>query len=340
MNHIFELFAQVSSFKSTDFNIEQELETQISNISFDAVQWGGIILVVLLILSTVLRDRMPKLKTPLFVLICFDIVAVTLLLIGSTIYLNVNSESGGPVHWHTDFEIRACGQEVEFRDPVGVLSNKIGISTLHEHNDKRIHLEGVVVEETDASLAKFFHVTDGYIDDTQLQVPVNAVTDGSPAVEQIFEDETYGPIDTTVQQDVIEDNLVVTKNDGTVLQFRNGQTCPDGTLSEVQVFAYEVGRNQDGSYETRVDEGKEKKVFYQRKVENPREFIINHESTVPDGDCLIIEFAPTKTSTDFLCEQYQVKDTGRTLTNEDGTTRESLADYVYGGVRSDEGGEL
>ena len=73
-------------------------------------------------------------------MIALTLTLSTGILIGSTIYLNTNSDSGGPVHWHADIEFWACGNEIELRDPTG-FSNKIGTGTLHEHDDHRIHLD-------------------------------------------------------------------------------------------------------------------------------------------------------------------------------------------------------
>ena len=135
----------------------------ISSYSFLVTGYAILLLLGLSLLSLRIKHLSKLMKRLLF----GSIVAVTLVptffLAGSTIYLNTISSSGGPVHWHADFEIWKCGQEVELLDPTG-LSNKVGTSVLHEHNDKRIHLEGVVVKPADASLGKFFHVVGGKLD--------------------------------------------------------------------------------------------------------------------------------------------------------------------------------
>jgi hypothetical protein len=138
-------------------------------------------------------------KKYLFLAILLTTFLPTLYFISSTIYLNTVSVSKGPVHWHADIEVWACGEELELRDPKG-FSNKIGTAVLHEHNDKRIHQEGVVVHMSDVSLAKFFSVIGGSLNSTTLLVPTN-----------------------TGQR-----------------TFTNGQSCPDGTQGSVQVFRYGV----------------------------------------------------------------------------------------------------
>lgn len=78
----------------------------------------------------------------------------------------------GPVHWHADFKIIACGKEIESVN-VGGLSNKKGTNLLHEHEDRRIHIEGVVLEESDVSLESFFAVQGGELTETSFAIPTN-----------------------------------------------------------------------------------------------------------------------------------------------------------------------
>ena len=175
----------------------------------------------------------------------------TLYMIVSTVYLNTISSSKGPVHWHADIEIWSCGKELELQDPEGSFSNKIGTATLHEHNDKRIHLEGVVVEPHDASLGKFFRVIGGEITPTSITVPTNT----GPAV------------------------------------LTNGTMCPNGEQGTVQAFLF---RTDDDGYYT------------QTKLADPQDHIIAPYSTVPEGDCIIVEFGASKARTDRLCQSYEV----------------------------------
>lgn len=140
--------------------VESDLEGTIAKLSLDATGIATAILVALLLLTAV-SGKHPKLHTPVFLTMAVTIIVTSLFLVGSTVYLNTVSSSKGPVHWHADFEIWACGEQQELADPTGFLSNKVGTPTLHEHNDKRIHLEGVVVKKSDASLGKFFRVVDG-----------------------------------------------------------------------------------------------------------------------------------------------------------------------------------
>ena len=154
------------------------------------------ILVVLVFIS-IIKQKSETLKPWLFWGMVLVILANTLYLTGSTIYLNQVSQTGGPVHWHADFEIWNCGKLVELKNPQG-LSNKVGSETVHEHNDQRIHIEGVILDPKQASLGNFFKEVGGDMDSDHLTIPT-------------------------------EDGLV---------SMKDGQSCPDGTQAKMQVFLY------------------------------------------------------------------------------------------------------
>ena len=118
-----------------------------------------------------------------------------------TVYLNSNSETGGPVHWHADYRIFACGKEVAIIKPTG-FSNRVGRTDFHEHGDKRIHVEGVVVDKQDVSLHEFFSVIGGNLQYGELAFPGdekyerfidgNTCSDGRAGVLQVFLYKTEG----------------------------------------------------------------------------------------------------------------------------------------------------
>src|SRR3989338_7665363 len=91
------------------------------------------------------------LKWFLFLGISIPVVFVTFYAAGATVYQNHISETKGPVHWHADFEIWNCGEQVNLLDPTG-LTNRIGTPLFHEHNDARIHVEGTLRAKEDVSL--------------------------------------------------------------------------------------------------------------------------------------------------------------------------------------------
>lgn len=267
-----------------------DLEAQIGALSVKSVLVASVILVVLLVLAALVINDKDKhhIKKPLFILITLTIIIPTFIMAGSTVYLNVKSESGGPVHWHTDIEYWVCNQEIELRDPTAFLSNKIGTSTYHEHDDKRIHLEGVVVEkEYDASLEKFMDVTGGDITPTSLVIPTN---------DNIFENDFDGD-ENTGNKAVVENFVKNVENNEKVVEVENGQNCGEGAPAEVQVFLIRYNGEND--------------TYYQKKLEDPGSYVMRDESIVPPGDCLIVEFDQPKSETNYLCEQYGVRDAER-----------------------------
>ena len=111
-------------------------------------------------------------KKTLFLVICAPIALATVYLGATTVYMNTVSETGGPVHWHADFEVWACGERQDLVDPSG-LDNKVGSPAVHEHNDGRIHVEGVLLKMEEASLRNFFIQAGGNLDERSLTLPTN-----------------------------------------------------------------------------------------------------------------------------------------------------------------------
>lgn len=193
----FSLFAFPSAIFAQDQVSYSNLEEKISSLSFTSIFISTFLLISFALISLYASPLRAFSKKLLFILIGFVAIGQTLILAGSTIYLNAVSHSKGPVHFHADFEVFHCGTKIDLENPTG-FSNKIGTSTLHEHNDFRIHLEGVVVKEDDQSLGKFFHVIGGNISKDSLSVPT---TNG-------------------------------------MLTVKNGDLCPDGTSGTLNVFVY------------------------------------------------------------------------------------------------------
>lgn len=274
--------------RSVSANFASSLESDIIALSWRAIIVGGIALVILVSLSAWLKDKYPILSKPLFVMIVLSIVLPTFTLLGSTVYLNMYSYVGGPVHWHADIEMWACNNELELRDPIGRFNNKIGTSVLHEHNDKRIHLEGVPITEKDASLGKFMHVIGGGISNESLTIPVNS--------DDWFENELDGDGSFGRYNNLItKSNFINNGADGQFAKFNNDDPCGK-QRSEVQVFVYKT--ISDNQYE-------------QKKVKDPASLVMSPQPNVPPGDCIIIEFGKPRDYTDKLCEQFGIRDKDR-----------------------------
>ena len=111
-------------------------------------------------------------KTAIFSILAATVIITTLYSAGSTIYLNVISETKGPVHWHADFDIWDCGREVDLINPTGI-SNRVGTPTLHEHGENRIHVEGVIIQKKDVNLHNFFRVVGGNLEKGFFSLPTD-----------------------------------------------------------------------------------------------------------------------------------------------------------------------
>ena len=181
--------------------VTQTLEDSIRSNSIKIVVVASILILGFLVLTILLKHLGERVKTVLFLGIVLPTLFTTVYLITSTIYLNSTSSSGGPVHWHADYQIWDCGKQLELVDPEG-FSNRVGSATFHEHNDNRIHVEGVVVDREEASLGRFFGFIGGELHDDGFKIPTNAglqvrhngdlCSDGQEGTMQAFVYKTQG----------------------------------------------------------------------------------------------------------------------------------------------------
>ncbi len=274
-----------------------DLEKQISSLATKTVMFGSITLVVFTIIAALLKNRYKHLRLPFFIIMAGSLVIPTFILFGSTIYLNNKAESKGPVHWHADIEFWACGAELNLRDPIGKLSNKIGSPTFHEHNDKRLHLEGVVVHrDEDASLKKFMGLTGGYITKDSLAIPLNK----EKATWFAAGDQLDGDAQDKegFQTTSTPDEWAEQTPKGALMILKNGETCPsDAKPAELQTFVYSFNKKND--------------TYIQKKLGDPSSYVMKGEALVPPGDCVIIEYDTSKSMTDKICRQYGIRDKKR-----------------------------
>lgn len=147
------------------------------------VGYGSIAFIILIVIIILFQNKMNNLtKKMVYFLIAAVTLLVTLYITITTLHLNITSETKGPVHWHADFEIWVCDKKIEFVDPKG-MSNHVGTPLLHEHNDNRIHIEGVVMDKRDISLGAFFDAVGGSLSNTGMQIPTDdgliSVQDGN-----------------------------------------------------------------------------------------------------------------------------------------------------------------
>jgi len=135
----------------------------LKNYSSLSFVFGGLLIILSLAAVSILYEKkIKRLKKFFFMGMIITIIVVTLFLVGSTLFVNLRSETKGPVHWHADFEIYRCEEHIDIVEPEG-FSNRIGSSTFHEHDDDRVHVEGVIANTKDVDLHNFFRIIGGSI---------------------------------------------------------------------------------------------------------------------------------------------------------------------------------
>ncbi len=153
-----------------------------------------------------------------FLVIALSTVFATVYVVADTAYLNLASESKGPVHWHADMKITICGEVQSLPSPSSWLDNKVGTNVLHHHNEGaeqlreglyRIHVEGVVKKLHDVELAKFFEAIGGYL---------------------------------------AEDSVGIPTAHGGIKAWTNGELCPDGHAGTLKVFVNGEPNDEFGEY--------------------------------------------------------------------------------------------
>ena len=148
-------------------DIGESLKSTSKNYVMIAAVIAGI-----LVLIAIYNKEKDETKTFLFLGIIIPIILATVYLAGSTIYLNIISETKGPVHWHADYEIWNCNNKIDLIKPKG-LSNRIGSAIFHDHGDNRIHVEGVVTDKKDVDLHNFFETVGGSLTRNSLYIPTD-----------------------------------------------------------------------------------------------------------------------------------------------------------------------
>ena len=141
---------------------------------FNAVGYGSLAFFTMIFFIVIFNKSMSdSSKKIAFSLIIIVVASVTIYIVSTTIHLNIVSLTKGPVHWHADFEIWICDREIHIKKPERFLSNKQGVDLLHSHQDKRIHVEGVITDMRSASLGGFFHTIGGSLSNDKVEVPTD-----------------------------------------------------------------------------------------------------------------------------------------------------------------------
>ena len=152
------------------YSPEIQLAMTLRENAYNVVGVTAVLLVILVVYSIKTKPRKEKIKRMLFWSIAALAVGSNLYLAGMTIYTNTVSPTGGPVHWHTDYEMWNCGVQLDMIDPTGI-DNRVGTWEVHEHNDQRMHIEGTILDMEQATFHHFFEITGGELDETGMTFP-------------------------------------------------------------------------------------------------------------------------------------------------------------------------
>jgi len=143
----------------------------LTPISLQVLTITAVLILIIALFSIIFLKKISELQKRLaFWIIAIMAILATIFLLGATLYLNATSPTKGPIHWHADFTVTLCNEEVEIKDPKGI-TNRIGTSKVHEHNDMRIHIEGTPASLEEIELGEFFKSIGGYFDETIISIP-------------------------------------------------------------------------------------------------------------------------------------------------------------------------
>ncbi|MBI4009732.1 MAG: hypothetical protein HY361_00860 [Candidatus Aenigmarchaeota archaeon] len=148
----------------------EEETSEIFQLSkMQIVIYAFLTVAVLSIAAILLKSKMNDIsKKIIFVLIAIVVIAVTVYLVGSTIYTNLKSVTHGPVHWHAEIEFRICNVEY------GLPHEEIAADEpLHTHGDGLIHIETTPLSLEDVNLHRFFETIGGEFTKTSISFPSN-----------------------------------------------------------------------------------------------------------------------------------------------------------------------
>ncbi|MDY6761578.1 MAG: hypothetical protein SVY41_00855 [Candidatus Nanohaloarchaea archaeon] len=153
---------------------------------------GVIGLAAATIAALFLKDRVEERgKRVLMTVILLLVLLPTVYAAGAWMHGVFTSWSAGEVHYHADYEVVVEDGQGEYHqldliDPgefcqrtqhestyMCKLNDRVGATEYHEHNDRRIHLEGTFKQKNDASIAAFFDTFGGELSNDRLVYPTD-----------------------------------------------------------------------------------------------------------------------------------------------------------------------
>jgi hypothetical protein len=154
--------------------------------------YGGVLSTLVLATISFYREEELNLRDKNILMKGFLIAVLvpSLYTAGAFVHQSQTSWSGGEIHWHADYEVMVEEnneyQQLDLIDPSNFceetrhesttmcsLNDRTGSTKYHEHNDNRIHLEGIFKEREDAVLSAYFETFGGKLTNTELRYPTN-----------------------------------------------------------------------------------------------------------------------------------------------------------------------
>lgn len=162
------------------------------DLTVQVIGAGVIVLAVSTIVALWTEDKLPeRYKHTLMSVILLAILVPTIFTVAAFVHRTTTTWSGGEVHYHADYEVIAQDEQGDYQqldliDPsrfcegtghestyMCELNDRTGTVEYHEHNDRRIHLEGSFRDRDDATLTSFFRTFGGELTNDRLVYPTD-----------------------------------------------------------------------------------------------------------------------------------------------------------------------
>lgn len=272
--------------------------------SAEVLSAGSILIGVLLAVALLKKEPNEATKQFLFWGMVIPIIFVTLFLAVETVLKNEQSVTGGPVHWHADYDIYVCGQEKlgqTSRAPYQFIPH------LSENPVAFSPFRRVLTLQRDAGFIPRAFAHEGEEEEQKLDVkdPTGFTNRIGPSdfhehgdnrihvegVVEHLEDVSLGKFFEAIGGELTPTSMRLPTNHGEVI-VKNGMECPGGQPGTWQVFVYKT---------------REGDIVTQEKLANFVDYVLSPYSTIPPGDCIILEFdSETKNRTEKICPFYQI----------------------------------
>lgn len=141
--------------------------------------------------------------------IMWSLVGIAVIAVITAIILLPKNESSQPkepyskgqVHWHATLKVFVCGEEKLMPAPTG--EHHLGLPLLHTHEDRLIHIEGVVWNSEEIALGRYMEVIgQNFKDDELLDKKNGDLCNDQPGKVKLF---VNGKENSGLTQYVIKD---------------------------------------------------------------------------------------------------------------------------------------